>query len=57
MWKFNVDELAWTRMPALPSPGGAGALAIMGRRLHFLFGIDQGRNDVAPHATDRDTTL
>jgi len=49
VWKFNVDSQIWTRMPSLPAARGAGALARVGRTLHFFFGVDQARNDVATH--------
>jgi N-acetylneuraminic acid mutarotase len=38
VWKYNILSNTWSAGPALPAPRGAGAVALIGRNLHFFGG-------------------
>lgn len=43
VWKYNASNDSWSRGPDLPEPRGAGAAALLGRKLHFFGGMDKTR--------------
>jgi hypothetical protein len=49
--KYTPSTNTWTTLPSLPAPRGAGALAIVGRTLHFFGGADANRADTTTHWT------
>ena len=52
VWKYDTAADAWAPGPALPSPSGAGGLAVVGRRLHYFGGLGaDGQNDSDQHWT------
>jgi N-acetylneuraminic acid mutarotase len=49
--KYSPSTNTWASLPSLPAPRGAGALAIVGRTLHFFGGADANRADTTVHWT------
>lgn len=49
VWRYNVDTNTWLAMPTLPEARGGGALALLGRKLHFFGGSDINRLDKRNH--------
>lgn len=49
VWRYNVDTNTWLAMPTLPEARGSGALALLGRKLHFFGGSDINRLDKGTH--------
>jgi N-acetylneuraminic acid mutarotase len=43
VWRYNVRDHDWVRIPGLPEARGAGELALVGRYLHFLGGTGTDR--------------
>jgi hypothetical protein len=39
VWRYDTRDDSWRRMPDLPGPRGAGAMAIVARELHFFGGL------------------
>jgi N-acetylneuraminic acid mutarotase len=52
VWKYDTAADAWTAGPSLPAAGGAGGLALVGRRLHYFGGLGaDGQHDTGAHWT------
>jgi N-acetylneuraminic acid mutarotase len=52
VWRFDTVTNAWSAMPRLPQPRGAGALVLRGRTLHFFGGTGLDRyTSVGDHWT------
>jgi hypothetical protein len=51
VWRYDTVADAFTSMPALPVGRGGGALALLGRELHYFGGSDAARADAADHWT------
>jgi N-acetylneuraminic acid mutarotase len=49
VWRYDAVADAFTAMPALPAGRGGGALALLGRELHYFGGSDAARADAASH--------
>jgi N-acetylneuraminic acid mutarotase len=50
VWKYDTLTNTWTAGPDLPAARGAGAAAIVDRKLHFFGGMDETRaTDEADH--------
>lgn len=49
VWRYNIDTNTWLAMPTLPEARGGGALALLGRKLHFFGGSDINRLDKRNH--------
>jgi len=50
VWKFNTSTNAWSRGPDLPEPRGAGAAAMIGRKIYFFGGMELTRTvDMGTH--------
>jgi N-acetylneuraminic acid mutarotase len=49
VYKYDTVSKQWTRGPDLPAARGAGALAIVGRELHFWGGLTGRDFDAADH--------
>jgi len=50
VWKFNTATNVWSRGPSLPSPRGAGAAAMVGRKVYFFGGMNLNRTvDMGTH--------
>ena len=50
VWKFDTAKTAWSRGPSLPEPRGAGAAAMVGRKIYFFGGMNQARTvDMGTH--------
>ncbi|AGY57363.1 Kelch repeat-containing protein [Gloeobacter kilaueensis] len=49
VWRYDTAANTWTSLPPLPAARGAGALAVLGRELHFFGGADINRSDKADH--------
>jgi N-acetylneuraminic acid mutarotase len=50
VWKYNTAKNTWTRGPDLPSPRGAGAAAMAGRKIYFFGGMNLSRTvDMGTH--------
>ncbi len=48
VWRYDVDEDAYTAAPPLPEPRAGGGLALVGRRLHYIGGLLPDRLTDAP---------
>lgn len=48
-WKYDTTTNTMTSLPSLPAGRGGGALAAVGRVLHFVGGSDSARHDAAQH--------
>jgi hypothetical protein len=51
VWKYSPSTDTWSSLPDLPAPRGGGALALVGRVLHFFGGSDANRADATTHWT------
>ena len=49
VWRYDVAANRFSSMPALPAARGGGALALLGRELHYFGGSDAARADSALH--------
>ena len=49
VWRYDTVANAFTAMPPLPAGRGGGALALLGRELHYFGGSDAARDDAADH--------
>ena len=49
VWKYNVDSNTWSAAPNLPRKLAGGGLVALGRKLHYIGGNDENRNDAADH--------
>lgn len=49
VWKYDTLQDRWSSMPPLPQARGGGALALLGRELHFFAGSTLRRTDVGDH--------
>jgi N-acetylneuraminic acid mutarotase len=49
VWRYNVDDNAWTPTTALPTALAGGGLVALGRTLHWFGGNDSSRTDVSVH--------
>ena len=50
VWLYDISEDSWRRGPSLPVRRGAGGLAKVGSRLHYIGGFDENAEcDVAEH--------
>ena len=49
VYKYNTVTNTWSRGPDLPQARGAGAMAIVGRELHFWGGLTSDKTDRATH--------
>lgn len=50
VWRYHVPSQTWSALPPLPEPRGAGALAVVGRNLHFFGGTTTDRyTEVGDH--------
>jgi N-acetylneuraminic acid mutarotase len=49
VWRYNVDDDSYTRMPDLPADRAGGGLVAVGRELHYFGGNNAARQDVADH--------
>jgi hypothetical protein len=49
--RYSPSTNTWATLPSLPAPRGGGALAIVGRTLHFFGGADANRADTNTHWT------
>ena len=43
VWKYDTATDTWSAGPDLPAARGAGAAALLGRKLHFFGGMDETR--------------
>ncbi|MCS7032646.1 MAG: malectin domain-containing carbohydrate-binding protein [Phycisphaerae bacterium] len=43
VWRYDTSADRWDRMPPLPQPRGAGALALVGQTLHFFGGLSRAQ--------------
>jgi N-acetylneuraminic acid mutarotase len=50
-WRYDTITNTWSAMTPLPQARGTGALALVGRTLHFFGGVDINRVDRADHWT------
>jgi N-acetylneuraminic acid mutarotase len=56
VWKYDTVTNKYTSAPALPEARGSGSLALVGRTLHFVGGLDLNRAERLEHWTlDVDT--
>ena len=44
VWSYDVDLDRYTAAPLLPATRGGGGLALIGRRLHFMGGVEADRD-------------
>ncbi len=44
VWKYDIDKDTYTAGPSLPEPRASGGLAIVGRTLHFIGGLQEDRD-------------
>jgi N-acetylneuraminic acid mutarotase len=51
VWRYDTVTNTWSAMTPLPQARGTGALALVGRTLHFFGGVDINRIDRAEHWT------
>jgi N-acetylneuraminic acid mutarotase len=49
VWKYNVDSNTWSAAPNLPRKLAGGGLVLLDRKLHYIGGNDENRNDAADH--------
>jgi N-acetylneuraminic acid mutarotase len=49
VWRYDTATNQFTDLPKLPAARGGGALAAVGRVLHFFGGSDAARKDAAQH--------
>lgn len=49
VWRYDVTTNSWFSLPPLPVARGSGALAVLGRELHFFGGGDINRKDKGDH--------
>jgi N-acetylneuraminic acid mutarotase len=49
VWRYDTITNQFTDLPKLPAARGGGALAAVGRVLHFFGGSDAARKDAAQH--------
>jgi N-acetylneuraminic acid mutarotase len=49
VWKYDTVTGAWSAGVPLPAPRAAGALVLIGPRLHFFGGIDSAIHDAPDH--------
>jgi N-acetylneuraminic acid mutarotase len=49
VWRYDTTTNQFTDLPKLPAARGGGALAAVGRVLHFFGGSDAARKDAAQH--------
>lgn len=50
VWKYNAALNKWSRGPDLPEARGAGAAAIVGRKIYFFGGMNEARTvDMGTH--------
>jgi len=51
-WRYNAGADTWTRLPSIPTIGGAGAAVLLGRTLHYFGGCLADRvTNTAQHWT------
>ena len=48
VWSYDVDLDRYTAAPLLPAPRGGGGLALVGRELHYLGGVEADRDTDSP---------
>ena len=44
VWRYDVDLDRYTAAPLLPAPRGGGGLALVGRKLHYMGGVEADRD-------------
>ncbi len=49
VYKYNADTNTWSQGPSLPDGRGAGAMAVVGRELHYWGGLKINRLAAADH--------
>jgi N-acetylneuraminic acid mutarotase len=49
VYRYDTAANAFTALPSLPAARGGGALALLGRELHYFGGSDANRADAADH--------
>ena len=49
VWRYDTTTNTYSDLPPLPAARGGGALAAVGRNLHFFGGSDSSRRDAASH--------
>lgn len=49
--RYNVDTKQWSSLPNLPEARGSGGVALVGRTLHFMGGVDTSRKERSEHWT------
>ena len=49
VWRYDTVADQFTTLPSLPAGRGGGALALLGRNLHYFGGSDAARADSASH--------
>lgn len=50
VWNYDIDGDTYTAAPSLPEPRAGGGLALVGRQLHFIGGLQEDRDtDAADH--------
>ena len=48
VWSYDIDADRFTAAPLLPEPRGGGGLALVGRRLHYMGGVEADRDTDSP---------
>ena len=48
VWNYDVDADRYTAAPLLPETRGGGGLALVGRRLHYMGGVEEDRDTDSP---------
>ena len=48
VWRYDVDLDRYTAAPLLPETRGGGGLALVGRRLHYMGGVEEDRDTDSP---------
>lgn len=48
VWSYDIDLDRYTAAPLLPAPRGGGGLALVGRKLHYMGGVEPDRDTDSP---------
>ena len=48
VWSYDIDLDRYTAAPLLPEPRGGGGLALVGRQLHYMGGVEADRDTDSP---------
>jgi N-acetylneuraminic acid mutarotase len=57
VWKYSLNDNAWTAVTPLPKEVAGGGMVLLGRKLHWISGNNNQRQDIGDHyVLDLDNT-